>query len=105
VFGSWDGEEYNLQGSTAWGEEHADELVRQAIAYVNVVCPWLAVERRTRCPILWCTLCVCQAVQGSDSDHVFRLRTAASRGRRGLPSPRPPASTPSGGQSWRVWAA
>jgi hypothetical protein len=45
VFGSWDGEEYNLQGSTAWGEEHADELARQAIAYVNVVCPWLAVER------------------------------------------------------------
>jgi N-acetylated-alpha-linked acidic dipeptidase len=36
VFCSWDGEEYALTGSTEWGEEHADELKKKAIAYLNV---------------------------------------------------------------------
>jgi len=35
VFGSWDGEEEGLIGSTEWGEENADALGR-AVAYFNV---------------------------------------------------------------------
>jgi N-acetylated-alpha-linked acidic dipeptidase len=35
VFGSWDGEEEGLIGSTEWGEQHADELTRAA-AYFNM---------------------------------------------------------------------
>ena len=35
VFGSWDGEELGLIGSTEWGEQHADEL-RSAVAYFNM---------------------------------------------------------------------
>ncbi len=35
VFGSWDGEEEGLIGSTEWGEQHAEELA-QAAAYFNV---------------------------------------------------------------------
>ena len=35
VFGSWDGEELGLIGSTEWGEQHADEL-RNAVAYFNM---------------------------------------------------------------------
>ena len=33
---SWDGEEYGLTGSTEWGEQFADELRRNLVAYVNV---------------------------------------------------------------------
>jgi N-acetylated-alpha-linked acidic dipeptidase len=36
VFGVWDAEEYTLTGSTEWGEEHRDELARQAVACLNV---------------------------------------------------------------------
>lgn len=35
VFGSWDGEEPGLLGSTEWAEEHADELRRKAVVYMN----------------------------------------------------------------------
>jgi N-acetylated-alpha-linked acidic dipeptidase len=35
VLALWDGEEPTLLGSTEWGETHADELRRSAIAYVN----------------------------------------------------------------------
>jgi N-acetylated-alpha-linked acidic dipeptidase len=35
VFGSWDGEEQGLIGSTEWGEQHAGELANAA-AYFNV---------------------------------------------------------------------
>ena len=31
----WDGEEPGLIGSTEWAEEHADELTRKAVAYLN----------------------------------------------------------------------
>jgi N-acetylated-alpha-linked acidic dipeptidase len=33
---SWDGEEVGLTGSTEWGEQFADELRKNAIAYINV---------------------------------------------------------------------
>src|SRR5580700_6765105 len=33
---SWDGEEVGLTGSTEWGEQFADELRAQAVAYLNV---------------------------------------------------------------------
>ncbi len=36
VFGIWDAEEFTLTGSTEWGEEHADELARTAVACLNV---------------------------------------------------------------------
>jgi N-acetylated-alpha-linked acidic dipeptidase len=36
VICSWDGEEIGLTGSTEWGEEFADELRKQAVAYINV---------------------------------------------------------------------
>jgi N-acetylated-alpha-linked acidic dipeptidase len=36
VICSWDGEEYALTGSTEWGEQHADELKKKAVAYLNV---------------------------------------------------------------------
>ncbi len=36
VFASWDAEEWHLTGSTEWGEHFADELKRNAIAYLNV---------------------------------------------------------------------
>lgn len=36
VFASWDAEEWHLTGSTEWGEQFADELKRNAIAYLNV---------------------------------------------------------------------
>ncbi|HEY2954016.1 MAG TPA: M28 family metallopeptidase [Candidatus Eisenbacteria bacterium] len=36
VLGSWDGEEYGLLGSTEWGEGHAEELAKKAVAYLNV---------------------------------------------------------------------
>jgi N-acetylated-alpha-linked acidic dipeptidase len=36
VLGVWDAEEYTLTGSTEWGEEHRDELARQAVACLNV---------------------------------------------------------------------
>jgi N-acetylated-alpha-linked acidic dipeptidase len=35
VYASWDGEEPALLGSTEWAEEHADELRRKAVIYVN----------------------------------------------------------------------
>jgi N-acetylated-alpha-linked acidic dipeptidase len=35
IYCSWDGEEPMLLGSTEWVETHADELRRQAVAYVN----------------------------------------------------------------------
>ena len=35
VFLAWDGEEPALLGSTEWAEQHADELQRHAVAYVN----------------------------------------------------------------------
>ncbi|MGE5814466.1 MAG: M28 family peptidase, partial [Acidobacteriota bacterium] len=36
LFASWDAEEFTLTSSTEWGEQHADELSRSAIAYLNV---------------------------------------------------------------------
>jgi N-acetylated-alpha-linked acidic dipeptidase len=33
---SWDGEEVGLTGSTEWGEQFADELRKEAVAYINV---------------------------------------------------------------------
>lgn len=36
IFCDWDGEEYALTGSTEWGEQYADELKKNAIAYLNV---------------------------------------------------------------------
>jgi N-acetylated-alpha-linked acidic dipeptidase len=36
VFGIWDAEEFTLTGSTEWGEEHEDELSRNAVACLNV---------------------------------------------------------------------
>lgn len=35
-FCSWDGEEYGLLGSTEWVEDHAKELSKKVIAYLNV---------------------------------------------------------------------
>jgi N-acetylated-alpha-linked acidic dipeptidase len=35
IYCAWDGEEPSLLGSTEWAEEHADELSRHAVAYLN----------------------------------------------------------------------
>jgi N-acetylated-alpha-linked acidic dipeptidase len=35
IYGSWDGEEPGLLGSTEWAETHGDELQRKAVMYVN----------------------------------------------------------------------
>lgn len=35
VYGSWDGEEAGLLGSTEWVETHADELREKAVVYIN----------------------------------------------------------------------
>ena len=35
VYCVWDGEEEGLLGSTEWAEDHADELTRKAVAYIN----------------------------------------------------------------------
>lgn len=35
-FASWDGEEYNLIGSTEWVEDNVDDLRRNGIGYLNV---------------------------------------------------------------------
>jgi len=35
VYAAWDAEEPGLLGSTEWAEEHADELRRKAVVYVN----------------------------------------------------------------------
>jgi N-acetylated-alpha-linked acidic dipeptidase len=35
IYCAWDGEEPGLLGSTEWAEEHADELSRHAVAYLN----------------------------------------------------------------------
>ena len=35
VYGSWDGEEPGLIGSTEWVETHADDLSKKAILYIN----------------------------------------------------------------------
>jgi N-acetylated-alpha-linked acidic dipeptidase len=35
VIASWDAEEYGLVGSTEWAEEHAADLQRNAVAYLN----------------------------------------------------------------------
>ena len=35
IFLAWDGEEPALLGSTEWAEQHAEELQRHAVAYVN----------------------------------------------------------------------
>jgi N-acetylated-alpha-linked acidic dipeptidase len=36
IFGSWDGEEHGLIGSTEWVEEHAAELREKGVAYLNM---------------------------------------------------------------------
>jgi N-acetylated-alpha-linked acidic dipeptidase len=36
LFASWDAEEFTLTSSTEWGEQHADDLRRLAVAYLNV---------------------------------------------------------------------
>lgn len=36
VLASWDAEEWHLTGSTEWGEDFADDLRKNAIAYLNV---------------------------------------------------------------------
>lgn len=36
VLGSWDAEEFGLIGSTEWAEDHANELARHAVAYLNM---------------------------------------------------------------------
>ena len=35
VYAAWDGEEPMLLGSTEWGEQHAQELQKHAVAYIN----------------------------------------------------------------------
>ena len=35
IYCVWDGEEPGLLGSTEWGEAHADELRKHAVAYIN----------------------------------------------------------------------
>ncbi|MDE2183128.1 MAG: M28 family peptidase [Alphaproteobacteria bacterium] len=35
VYGSWDGEEPGLLGSTEWAETHADELKHKGVLYIN----------------------------------------------------------------------
>jgi len=35
VYCAWDGEEEGLLGSTEWSEQHADDLRRHAVAYIN----------------------------------------------------------------------
>ena len=35
IFCLWDGEEPGLLGSTEWAEEHAEELARKAVVYIN----------------------------------------------------------------------
>lgn len=35
MFLAWDGEEPALLGSTEWGEQHAEELQKHAVAYIN----------------------------------------------------------------------
>ncbi|CAM9367653.1 unnamed protein product, partial [Hapterophycus canaliculatus] len=35
---SWSGEELGMLGSTAWGEEHAEGILKNAAAYLNVDC-------------------------------------------------------------------
>jgi N-acetylated-alpha-linked acidic dipeptidase len=35
VYASWDAEEPGLLGSTEWAEQHADELQRKAVVYIN----------------------------------------------------------------------
>jgi N-acetylated-alpha-linked acidic dipeptidase len=35
VYTSWDGEEPGLLGSTEWAEQHADELKKKALLYIN----------------------------------------------------------------------
>mmetsp|Transcript_22778 Transcript_22778/g.42619 ORF Transcript_22778/g.42619 Transcript_22778/m.42619 type:complete len:700 (+) Transcript_22778:540-2639(+) len=35
IIGSWSGEEYGLLGSTGWGEEVADTILKDAVAYIN----------------------------------------------------------------------
>jgi len=35
IYGSWDGEEPGLLGSTEWAEQHAEELKAKAVLYVN----------------------------------------------------------------------
>jgi N-acetylated-alpha-linked acidic dipeptidase len=35
VYCAWDGEEEGLLGSTEWAEEHAEELKRKAVIYIN----------------------------------------------------------------------
>ncbi len=35
VIASWDAEEYGLVGSTEWAEEHAADLTKNAVAYLN----------------------------------------------------------------------
>ncbi len=36
VLGSWDAEEYTLAGSIEWGEQHADDLRKNAVVCLNV---------------------------------------------------------------------
>ena len=36
LFASWDAEEFTLTSSTEWGEQHADRLRANAVAYLNV---------------------------------------------------------------------
>jgi N-acetylated-alpha-linked acidic dipeptidase len=36
VLASWDAEEYGLVGSTEWAEEHAGDLQKNAVAYLNL---------------------------------------------------------------------
>lgn len=36
VLASWDAEEFGLMGSTEWAEEHAGELSRNGVAYINM---------------------------------------------------------------------
>ncbi|KDQ16710.1 hypothetical protein BOTBODRAFT_106746 [Botryobasidium botryosum FD-172 SS1] len=36
VFASWDGEEYGLIGSTEWGEDFADWIKQNVVAYLNL---------------------------------------------------------------------
>jgi len=36
VFANWDAEEFTLTSSTEWGEEHAADLAKNGVAYLNV---------------------------------------------------------------------
>jgi len=79
LLASWDAEEYGLVGSTEWAEEHAADLRRNAVAYLNLD----------------------SSVTGADLDvgGVPSLRDLAVQAARDVPEPRKGGSV---GQAWEA---